>query len=141
MFVKMVFIPKINDSYVYIAEGYRSAKGNVKHRNIESYGRLSRLLEKEPDAVQKLEIRAQQLSSGSEEDIIHLMINMNTLDDQNLPSKNYGYIFLEAIYNELHISQFMNNYQAKTNVSYSLDDILKLLVFSRCLNPASKKRT
>jgi transposase len=35
----------------------------------------------------------------------------------------------------------MNNYQAKTNVSYSIDDILKLLVFSRCLNPASKKRT
>lgn len=141
MFVKTVFIPKLNDSYVYLAEGYRSASGSVKHRNVESYGRLSKLLEKDPNAVSKLEIRAEELSREGEEDTIQLMINMNATDDRNLPSKNYGYAFLQSIYNDLQIPKFITEYQSKTNVTYPLNDILQLLVYSRCLNPASKKKT
>ena len=141
MFVKTVFIPKLNDSYVYLAEGYRDSKNKVKHRNIESYGRLSLLLAKDPQALDRLEERATQLSEAAEEDIIQFSINMNTTDEQNLSSQNYGYVFLQALYNELKIPEFIANYQAKTSIKYPLNEILELLVYSRALNPASKKRT
>ena len=141
MFVKTVFIPKLNDSYVYLAEGYRDSKNKVKHRNIESYGRLSLLLDKDPEALDRLEERAAQLSEVTEEAIIQLSINMNTLDEQNLPRQNYGYVFLQALYNELHIPEFLSEYQTRTSVQYPLNEILELLVYSRALNPSSKKRT
>ena len=141
MFVKTVFIPKLNDSYVYLAEGYRDSKNKVKHRNIESYGRLSLLLDKDPEALERLEERAAQLSEATEEDIIQLSINMNTPDEQNLPRQNYGYVFLQALYNELRIPEFLSQYQTRTSIQYPLNEILELLVYSRALNPSSKKRT
>jgi transposase len=140
MFIKTVFIPKLNDSYVYLAEGYRDSKNKVRHRNIESYGRLSLLLDKDPEALDRLEERAAQLSEATEEDIIQLSINMNTPDEQNLPRQNYGYVFLQALYNELKIPEFLSEYQTKTSIQYPLNEILELLVYSRALNPSSKKK-
>jgi transposase len=60
--------------------------------------------------------------------------------DQKIPL-NYGYVFLQALYNELQIPEFIAKYQAKTSIKYPLNEILELLVYSRALNPSSKKRT
>jgi len=142
MYIRTTKSPTAKEIKVYLVEGYRDQNGKNQQRIIQSYGNLSELTKENPNALEELKTWAKcETEKQKEEQYVSIEFDMNELrcGDQSL--LNYGYVFLEAIYNELHISEFMNNYQAKTNVSYSIDDIMKLLVFSRCLNPASKKRT
>ena len=55
--------------------------------------------------------------------------------------KNIGYMPLSQLYETLEISRFFANRQRNLKVRYSLNSILKILVFSRILFPASKKKT
>jgi len=50
---------------------------------------------------------------------------------------NYGYKYLEAIFNELKIQDFFNEITFKGK--YSLYDIFTFLVYQRILNPSSKR--
>ena len=54
--------------------------------------------------------------------------------------KNFGYAALSAIYHELEINKFFANRQQSLNVKYNLNAIMRLLVFTRLLNPGSKKK-
>ncbi|MFA6791950.1 MAG: IS1634 family transposase, partial [Candidatus Izemoplasmatales bacterium] len=139
MFIATTKSPVTGKVSVYLKEGYRE-NGKVKHRNLKFYGFLDDLEQEDPNVLENLKEAAKLMGKESGA-ILKISIDLSKQKtDQKIPL-NYGYVFLEAIYNELRISEFINNYQAKTNVSYSLDNILKLLVFSRSLNPASKKRT
>ncbi len=55
--------------------------------------------------------------------------------------KNIGYMPLSQLYETLEIPRFLANRQRNLKVRYSLNSILKILVFSRILYPASKKKT
>ena len=55
--------------------------------------------------------------------------------------KNFGYAALSKIYHELQIDTFLKNRQRHSNEEYDANAIMKLLVYSRLLYPASKKRT
>jgi len=55
--------------------------------------------------------------------------------------KNFGYAAISKIYHELEINKFLVNRQRHLNIDYSLNNIMKLMVFSRLLNPCSKKKT
>ncbi|MFA7144681.1 MAG: IS1634 family transposase [Candidatus Izemoplasmatales bacterium] len=142
MYIRIAKSKYNKEEFIYLVESYRDEKKKPKQRVIKSLGTLSELTKNNPNALSELKEWAKDLSNQQQEErYVSLLLDMNeSMTDDQTPL-NYGYIFLEAIYNELHISEFMNNYQGKTNISYSLDDILKLLVFSRGLNPASKKRT
>lgn len=54
--------------------------------------------------------------------------------------KNFGYAVLSQIYHELEIDKFLMNKQRSSKIDFSSNDIMKLLVFSRLLYPASKKK-
>ncbi|MCZ0704675.1 transposase, partial [Natronobacillus azotifigens] len=55
--------------------------------------------------------------------------------------KNFGYMILSQIYHELQIDKFLLSKQRRSKMDYNTNDIMKLLVFSRLLYPASKKKT
>ena len=55
--------------------------------------------------------------------------------------KNIGYMPLSQLYETLEIPRFLANRQRNLKVRYSLNSILKILVFSRILFPASKNKT
>ena len=55
--------------------------------------------------------------------------------------KNIGYMPLSQLYETLEIPRFLANRQRNLKVRFSLNSILKMLVFSRILFPASKKKT
>jgi transposase len=142
VYIRLTKAPYNKDYLVYLVEGYRDLNGKTKQRILKSYGHLSDFLKENPKALEELKEWARvETERARQKQFVTITFDMNELQCGDQAPLNYGYVFLEAIYNELQISQFMNNYQAKTNVSYSIDDILKLLVFSRCLNPASKKQT
>ena len=70
-----------------------------------------------------------------------LDVTLNKQKQGQLIPKNYGYTFLEALYHQLKIPSFITRYSEGRAFQYDLDAILKLLVFSRALNPESKKKT
>ena len=56
--------------------------------------------------------------------------------------KNFGYSALSKIYHELEIDKFLISKFKNRNVSeFKINNIMKLLVFARCLFPDSKKST
>ena len=142
MFIKKSKVPNSNDYNIYLVEGYRERDGKVKHRTLKSFGRLSVLLKQDNNVLETLEKQAKELTLKQEQETHNFMfIDLSEKQNGSQSPLNYGYVFLERIYNKIGISTFMSNYQDTVRCQYSLNDILKLLVFSRCLNPASKKKT
>jgi len=142
MFIKCVKIPKQEDRLVYLVEGYRDQKGKVKHRTLHAYGRLSELKADNPDIVEKLKAwAAAETAKGEQGKHEILFLHFGEEHDGDQVLLNYGYAFLQSIYHELKIPEFIAEQQAKTGIEYPLNDILQLLVYSRCLNPSSKKKT
>ena len=70
---------------------------------------------------------------------ISLNENLN-LNTNNL--YNFGYAALSKIYHELEIDKFLiSKFKARNFSEYKINNIMKLLVFARCLFPDSKKST
>ena len=122
---------------VYLVEGYRDENGKSKQRTIKCYGNLEELQAKDPLILDKLKEEAKQVPKS----LTSLSINLNEKNDSIEFDKNYGYFFLESIYNKLKISDFIGEIFKTSKLKYNLDEALKLLVFSRILNPTSKKST
>ena len=55
--------------------------------------------------------------------------------------KNLGYIFLNALFNQLGITEVLNRIKSDSKIDYDLNGLIKMLVFGRILNPQSKKKT
>lgn len=145
MYISKSFSKTSNDTFLYLVEGYRGTDGKVKKRIIKSYGSLKKLLEQDINILEKLKLEAKQLTKEKKNGQMDLTIFLdltlelsNSVDDID---KNYGYFFLENIYNELGLSTFIKNISANYNFKYNLDQILKLLTFSRILSPTSKLET
>ena len=54
---------------------------------------------------------------------------------------NGGYLFLQNIYYDLKINQFVIISQININFKYDLNDILSKLTYSRIIYPSSKLKT
>lgn len=53
--------------------------------------------------------------------------------------KNFGYSILSSIYHELAIDKFLISRQRNSKEKFNANTIMKMLVYSRLLTPASKK--
>ncbi|MFH5882660.1 IS1634 family transposase, partial [Liberiplasma polymorphum] len=139
MFIRVTTSPDKKFSKVYLVEGYRDEKGKVKQRIIESLGDLETLTKANPNALEDLKVWAKEETKRLKGKL-PLEVVFSDLQTDSDSLFNYGYVFLERIYHRIGLSRFMQDYQSKVKCQYNLDDILKLLVFSRCLNPGSKKK-
>ena len=123
-------------THIRVVEGYRDEKGKVKQRTIKSFG----FLEDQPNqelflAKVKEFDESYFLSKKDKKDSFKRAFNQSS---SNKPY-NYGYRFLEAIYEFLNIDEFFKTKYSKAE--YSLSDIFKYLVIQRILNPDSKRAT
>lgn len=142
MYIRKTKVPGKDDYLIYMVEGYRDRNNKVKQRILKSYGYLSDLESKDPNILEKLRDEAKLRTSKQTQDSEQIVfLNLNEKRDGSQNILNYGYIFLESLYNELNIPSFIKDYSNSYNFTYDLNDILKLLVFSRALNPSSKKKT
>lgn len=119
--------------------GYRE-NGKVKHKNVETIGYLDDLKKIYNDPISHFKEIAKQRSNSEINELVIKNLNSKIIDD-NSNQKNLGYVILKRVYKELNISSVINKKQYSLNAKYSLDDIMKLLVFSRILYPASKNET
>lgn len=129
-----------NKIYLSFVQGYRDESGKIKHKTIKKLGFLDDLKKEYEDPISHFKKIAKQKSDDEIRE--YTIKNLNTKLIDNVDSrKNLGYVILKYIYNELNIPSFFKDKNKKLNVEYSLNDIFKLLVFSRILYPNSKLAT
>lgn len=121
-------------TYIRVTEGYRPAPGKqTRHRTLKSFGYLED--QADPEAFMR-EVEAYDADPDNREQ----SSSIKMYSGQNR-KYNYGYKFLEAVYNKLGITEFIRQYEASSKFrgEYSLDGIFKLLVLLRILAPDSKR--
>jgi transposase len=126
-------------THVRVVEGYRPGPGlPTKQRTIRSFGYLED--QEDPEAFMA---KVEEFNANFKDDIpLRIEVASNALmygkENRRL---NYGYKFLEAVYNLLEINSFIKSYEKshKFRGEYSLGDIFKFLVLLRILNPDSKR--
>lgn len=121
-------------TYIRVVESYRPASGhNPKQRTLKSFGYL------EDQADQKSfmqEVETFDADQSNHEQCCS--VRMYSSQNRKL---NYGYKFLEAVYEALGIPGFIRSYVKASGFrgSYSIDETFKYLVLLRLLSPDSKR--
>lgn len=134
--------PTSNKHYVYLTESYRDKDGKPKRRFIERIGILEDMQANEPDVLERLRAEAKAMTAQERRDkLITLSLDLSKRIDPSAHPLNYGYAVLAKEYRNLKIDRVMKKQQANKKSRYDLDRILRLLVFSRIVDPASKQRT
>ena len=123
---------------IRVIEGYRPHPGApVKHRTIKNFG----YLEDQENPIQfmkEVEEFDRKYKDSKHITIIH-PTNIKFHEDTSSIPYNYGYRFLEAIYDALKIEEFFHTLPFKGD--YNLNDVFKFLTLQRILNPDSKRAT
>jgi len=121
-------------TYIRVVEGYRPGPGlPPKQRTLKSFG----YLEDQPDqAAFMREVAAYDADPANRESTSAQ--KMYSGDNRRL---NYGYKFLDALYERLGIASFIGRYERETGFrgEYSIDEIFRFLVIQRILGPDSKR--
>lgn len=126
-----------------IVDGYYDKNTKkTKHKVIESLGFLDDLEKQYDDPIDYFTKRAALLNKEKQEQ--KAPINFTFYDSDRLCvgddfRKNFGYLVLSKIYHELGINTFLINRQRHTKEIYDANTIMKMLVYSRLIAPASKK--
>jgi len=127
-------------TFIRIVEGYRE-DGKVKQRSIKSYGFLED--QENPEAFLAMVAEEMKTMGYHRDQDINMKIKAkdNQLNGENNIRYNYGYKYLESIYDFLDIDTFLNQYQSRieSKAEYRLAEIFKFLVFERILSPGSKR--
>ena len=121
---------------------YDKVKKCSRQKTIESIGFLDELEKIYDDPIAHFTQRVNQLNV--EKKIKHAPINFTFYDSDRLCvgdnlRKNFGYTVFSKLYHELELDKFFINRQRHTNEQYDANTIMKMLVYSRLLAPASKK--
>lgn len=129
--------------YLSIADSYYDKQRKMsRSKTIESLGYLDELEKLYDDPIAHFSKRVEQLKA--EKKARQAPINLTFYDSDRLCigddfRKNFGYTALSRIYHELGIHTFLINRQRHSKEQYDANTIMKMLVYSRLLFPASKK--
>ena len=126
-------------THVRVVEGYRPGpRMPTKQRTIRSFGYLED--QEDPEAFMAM---VEEFNANFKQDVplrIEVASNALMYSEENR-RQNYGYKFLEAVYDLLEIDSFTKRYEKSHRFrgEYSLGDIFKFLVLARILRPDSKR--
>ncbi|MHB9094298.1 MAG: IS1634 family transposase [Eubacteriales bacterium] len=131
--------------YLSIADGYRDKeRGHSRTVTVQSLGYLDELHKQYDDPIAHFEQEVRKMNEQKAAEKLPITFNISPTERivADLTNrKNFGYAALSKIYHELEINNFLINRQRILKADYDANSIMKLLVFSRLLYPASKKKT
>lgn len=131
------------DIYLSIKEKYHVPGKGSRERTVKSLGYVSALKETYDDPIAFFTQKAIEMSAErkTEKSYSHTIDTNEEMDVDTDDLLNVGYGILKQLYKDLEIDKFWNWKMRKHSVKFSVDQIFRLLVFSRILKPASKKGT
>jgi transposase len=123
-------------TYLSIVESFYSHdKRGTVHRTFKSLSSVESLMAQGiDDPISYFQKEVDELNRSRKE---------NKIDEigEISPVKFLGYFPLNSILNRLDIKKYINFYKLSTHYNFDLYDILSSLIFARCVNPCSKRRT
>ena len=132
-------------TYLSIVHGYRDKEtGKVRTKTIQSLGYEDELKTKYPDPVAHFKKVVAEMNEKEAEGRTPTTITLSRDERLELGQdnrKNIGYAPLSKLYHGLGLHTFLNNRSRPWRTEYNVNSIMRLLVFSRILAPASKKKT
>jgi transposase len=145
MYLRKSTNKKTGRTYLSIVHNYRDKDTkSTRAVTIKSLGYLDELEKVYDDPIEFFSLEAKRLNEQrlAENAALSFTFAKNELIPINsVNRKNFGYAALSKIYHELKIDSFLKNRQRHSKEEYDANAIMKLLVFSRLLFPASKKKT
>ncbi|MFD1403025.1 IS1634 family transposase [Robinsoniella peoriensis] len=137
-------INRPNGVYLAIQESYYdSVTKKSRTRTIQSLGYLDALKKQYDDPIAFFTQHAKEMT---EQKKVEKSVSITIDRDEKMATetddiKNVGYAILKELYKQLEIDKFWNWKTRNLSIEFSVDQIFRLLVFSRILCPASKKET
>ena len=140
MFIRLMKCGK-NRSKVLLVEGYRDQFGKSKQRRLKDYGYYDELTKDNPDIMEKLQVEAKKLSEKAKAQIVSVMLSNTQPNCGSEKFQWYSTEIISAIYESLGLNDLCKRRNNMSNYRYDLDEALRLFVFGRLLDPASKLST
>lgn len=133
-----------NGTNLCIVQSYRDPVTKAsKTKRILNLGYLEDLQKEYDDPIAHFQQVAKEMSEQAESETKPVQIALDptkALEPGIDLIKNYGYTVLSSIYHELKIDAFLNGKQRSLDIDYSLNSIMKLLVYGSILFPGSIKQ-
>jgi len=144
MFIKYEKKKKADGSirtYVRVVEGYRDALGTTRMRSVKSCGYLED--QRNPNEfINNIKREIIELEKDSSLNFTFTINDSENKNDAKLNTTyNYGYKYLESIYDSLDIDSYFDKYQKQLDlkIEYKLKEIFKYFTLQRIMNPDSKR--
>lgn len=129
--------------YLSIVEAYRNpVTKKPKQIKVKSLGFLDDLEKEYDDPISHFSLLAKQMTEEAKNKELPLDFSFppnETINPSTTLRKNIGFSVLSYFYHKLGINNFFINRQRNLNIDYSLNNIFQMLVYSRVLDPCSKK--
>ena len=135
---------KNNYSYYSIIKDYTNLNGKRTTKIFEKLGNQEQVEERfgKEDTLNKIKKYIDSLNSENKEEIIKKEFNPNKKISLGIKRQfNVGYLFLQKLYNELHINDICQEIQNKYQFHFVSNEIFSYLVFARIIYPSSKLET
>lgn len=127
-----------------IVQSYRDPDTKTsKTKRIMNVGYLEDLQKQYDDPIAHFQKVAKEMTENqrTETKPIHITCDpAKSLEPGVDLIKNFGYTALSSIYHELKLDVFFRGRQRSLNINYSLNSVMKLLVYGRILFPGSEKQ-
>lgn len=131
--------------HLIIAHGYRDKETRkVRTKTIETLGYLDELAKQYPDPIAHFEAVVAEMNKREGEEKPPALVAFDREERLGPGASNrinIGYAALSKFYHDLDLHVFFNNRARQWDIEYSVNSIIRLLVFSRVLCPASKQKT
>jgi len=145
IYLKQMKNKKTGRTFLSIAHGYRDKeKGYSTNKTIQSLGYLDDLQKQYDDPIAYFKAVVAEMNKKEAENKIPTSITLNReerLEKCQSNRKNIGYAALNKLYYGLNLYTFFSNRSRPWKTEYNVNSIMRLLIFSRILFPASKKKT
>jgi len=128
--------------YLSIVDGFHDPqKKHTRTKTIKSLGFLDELQKEYPDPIAHFKKIVCEMNEEKKNKSVSLEFDLSNSLTPGDDAKLLGYAPLSKIYHELDLHSFFINRSQNLKVNYNINNIVKLLVFSRILDPSSKKKT
>lgn len=135
-----------NSESFYITHSYINHEGKSTSKIFKRLGTLAELskeLNTDRDGVMtwaREQAKIETEKYNEERETIRVPFSPSKrIEKDKQRSFNVGYLFLQSILADLRIDNITRNIKSRHKYEYNLEEILKDLIFSRILNPSSKR--
>lgn len=145
MFLRKATNKKTGRTYLSIVHNYRDKETKQSRTTvIKSIGYLDELEKEYDDPISFFTEEAKRLDAERRSANSKYTVDFSKgecLEVGTDEIKNFGYVALSKIYHELGLHNFFVNRQRHSKEKYDANSIMKMLIYSRIISPASKKKS